>query len=147
MEEVEDRSKERLDELNRERAIQLKLIKRLAQFRVESIDSQCSRIIPEHYLEKVTEYELGQGRLNVRPQPALGLVDFISEEADGESRLIVVTDDIDTFMDQLIPGDHTAISNRMYVYGMIGDRIIEYRLEDSLKKYNVSKDITEKPFL
>lgn len=132
MEEVEDRSKERLDQIDRERAIQLKPIKRLAQFRVESIDSQCSRIIPEHYLEKVTEYELGQGRLNVRPQPALGLVDFISEEADGESRLIVVTDDIYQFKKQFVWEDYQVIQGRVFIYDITENRISEHQLSQGL---------------
>ncbi|WP_407272656.1 DEAD/DEAH box helicase [Radiobacillus sp. PE A8.2] len=128
IDEMEDRSKERLTEIDRERSIQLKPVKRIAQFRVEPKGVETGRVIPEDYLTIIEEHELNKGRLNVRMQQAFGLVDFISEEADGESRLIVVTNDIHRIKQQLSEEDYKPIINRVYVYAYTGYEIVEYQL-------------------
>lgn len=132
IDEMEDRSKERLTEIDRERSIQLKPVKRIAQLRVQPNGTENSRVIPEDYLEMIEDYELRQGRINVRVQQAFGLVDYISEEADGESRLIVVTDDIHRFKEQLIEEDYNAIKNRVFVYEVREKQIIEHQLDQGL---------------
>lgn len=132
IDEIEDRSKERLGEIDRQRSIQLKPIKRIAQFRVEPNGVDQGRVIPEDYLSMVEEYELKQGRLNVRMQQAFGLVDFISEEADGESRLIVVTEDIYQFKLQLVEEDYQMIRSNVFVYEVVEKQIIEHQLDQGL---------------
>src|SRR5690606_873052 len=97
LDEMEDRSKERLTEIDRQRSIQLKPIKRIAQFKVEPNGIVNGRVIPEDYLSLIDAHELKQGRFNVRVQQALGLIDFISEEVNGDNRLIVITNDIHQF--------------------------------------------------
>src|SRR5699024_10629386 len=97
IDEMEDRSKERLTEIDRQRSIQLKPIKTIAQFKVEPNGKEYGRIIPEDYFSIIEEHELKQGRFNVRVHRAFGLVDFISEEVDGDNRLIVITNDIHQF--------------------------------------------------
>lgn len=133
IDEIEDRSKERLGEIDRQRSIQLKPIKRIAQFRVEPNGVDQGRVIPEDYLSMVEEYELKQGRLNVRMQQAFGLVDFISEEADGDSRLIVVTNDLHQFQQQLVEEDYKAFKHKIYIYLVVNNQITEYRLEAAFK--------------
>lgn len=132
IDEIEDRSKERLTEIDRERSIQLKPVKRIAQFRIEPNCTENGRVIPEDYLSKIEDYEIGQGRINVRVQQAFGLVDFISEEADGESRLIVVTKNIHQFKEQLIEEDYYAIKSRVFVYEVREKQIIEHQLDQGL---------------
>lgn len=132
IDEMEDRSKERLTEIDRQRSIQLKPVKRIAQFKIEPNGIESGRVIPEDYLSMVEAHEFEQGRLNVRVQQAFGLVDLISEEADGESRLIVVTNDIHQFKQQLIEEDYHAIKSRVFVYEVRGEQIIEHQLNQGL---------------
>ncbi|GEL78692.1 DEAD/DEAH box helicase [Tenuibacillus multivorans] len=132
IDEMEDRSKERLSEIDRERSIQLKPVKRVAQFKVKPNGVGNGRVVPEDYLNLIEDYELNHGRMNVRTQPAFGLVDFISEEADGESRLIVVTDDIHSFKEQLIEEDYEPIKSRVYVYEILGTDVTEHHMEQGL---------------
>jgi len=129
IDEIEDRSKERMDEIDRQKAIQLKPIKTIAQFKMEPNDTHIARIIPGDYFDMIEAYELSQGRVNTEIKPAFGLVDFVSEEADGESRLIIVTPDIYVFKDTYIEEDYHSIKNRTIVYEVKGDEIIEYELE------------------
>lgn len=129
IDEMEDRSKERLSEIDRERSIQLKPVKRIAQFKVEPNGINNCRIVPEDYLTFIKDYELKQGRINIRTQPAFGLVDFISEEVDGESRLIVVTNDVYQFKQHMIKEDYEPIKTRIHVYEVTKEDIIEHHLE------------------
>ena len=69
---------------------------------------------------------MSQGRVNVRKQPSFGLIDFISEEADGESRLIVVTNDIKQFQRQSVEGDYEAIKSKVYVYEIVDNKVREH---------------------
>ncbi|UCZ53202.1 DEAD/DEAH box helicase [Bacillus shivajii] len=132
IDEMEDRSKDRLSEIDRERSIQLKPVKRIAQFKVKPNGVDNGRVVPEDYFNLIEDYEMKHGRMNVRTQPAFGLVDFMSEEADGESRLIVVTNDIHLFKQQLVEEDYEPIKSRVYVYEMINNEITEHRLEQGL---------------
>ena len=132
IDEMEDRSKERLTEIDRQRSIQLKPVKQIAQFRVEPNSVDSGRVIPEDYLSMVEEYELNQGRLNVRVQQAFGLVDFISEEADGESRLIVVTENIHQLKQHMVEEDYQMIRRNVFVYEVVEKQIIEHELVKGL---------------
>src|SRR5699024_9615290 len=90
IEEMEQRSKQRLQEIERQRSIQLQPVKRIAQFRAMPGGNETGRIIPDEYKEFIEDYELSEGRLNVRAQAAFGLVDFISEDLEGELRFIIM---------------------------------------------------------
>ena len=126
IDEMEDRSKERLNEIDRERSIQLKPVKRIAQFKVKPTNVECGRVISDDYLHVIEEYELSQGRMNVRKQPSYGLIDFISEEIDGESRLIIVTNDINQIQRQLVEEDYEAIKSKVYVYEIVDNKVREH---------------------
>lgn len=132
IEEMEDRSKERLNEIDRERSIQLKPVKRMAQFKVEPNGIVNGRVVPEDYLQMIEDYELKQGRLNVQVQEAFGLIDIISEDMDGENRLIVVTNDIYQFKQQFVEEDYDSIKSRVYIYEIIENQIEEHQLEQGL---------------
>uniref|UniRef100_UPI0038620D64 DEAD/DEAH box helicase n=1 Tax=Lentibacillus songyuanensis TaxID=3136161 RepID=UPI0038620D64 len=132
IDEMEDRSKERLSQIDRERSIQLKPVKRIAQFKIEPSGVANGRVVPEDYLPIIEDYELQQGRLNVKEQQAFGLVDFISEEVDGENRLIVVTNDLHQFQQQLVKEDYETIKSRLFIYELIENQITEHRLEQGL---------------
>jgi superfamily II DNA or RNA helicase len=132
IDDIEDRSKERLTKIDRQRSIQLKPISRVAQFMIEQIGLDCDRVIPEDYFSLIEEHELRQGRVSVRVQQALGLVDFISEEVDGKNRLIVVTKDIQLFKQQLVEEDYKLIKSRVFVYEVTDNKITEYRLDEVL---------------
>ncbi|MBM7541297.1 hypothetical protein [Amphibacillus cookii] len=73
--EMEDRSKEWLSQIDRERSIQLKAVKRIAQFKIEPNGVSNGRVVPEDYLPIIEDYELQRGRLNVKVQQSFGLVD------------------------------------------------------------------------
>lgn len=126
IDEMEDRSKERLNAIDRERSIQLKPVKRIAQFKVKPTNVECGRVISDDYLHVIEEYELSQGRMNVRKQPSYGLIDFISEEIDGESRLIIVTNDINQIQRQLVEEDYEAIKSKVYVYEIVDNKVREH---------------------
>jgi superfamily II DNA or RNA helicase len=129
IEELEDRSKERLSEIDRERSIQLKPVKRIAQFKVLPNGIDNGRIIPDDYIHIIENYEIGQGRINIRKQSALGLIDFISEETDGESRLIIVTPDIYQLKQNLVKEDYQGIKSRIFVYEVKNDDVVEYQID------------------
>ncbi|MGY4691003.1 helicase-related protein [Salibacterium sp. K-3] len=132
IDELEDRSKERLNEIDRERSIQLKPVKRIAQFKIEPNSMISARVIPEDFFSLIESYELSRGRVNVKLRSALGLVDFTSEEVDGESRLIIATTDLYQFKQQLVEEDYESIKNRVFIYEIWDGRIIEHRLEGGL---------------
>lgn len=132
IDEIEDRSKERLNEIDRERSIQLKPVKRIAQFKVSSNGVSNGRVIPQDFLSLIEEYELKSGRLNVQLQPAFGLVDFISEDVEGGNRLIVVTSDLFQFKQQLVLEDYRDMAERVFVYELIEHGIKEHKLDQGL---------------
>lgn len=55
------------------------------------------------------------------------MIDFISEEIDGESRLIIVTNDINQIQRQLVEEDYEAIKSKVYVYEIVDNKVIEHQ--------------------
>lgn len=137
IEDIEERSGERLDEIARERSIQLRPVKRLAQLRIEPITDSYSRVIPEDAHSLIKQYELKNGRVNLVTQSAFGLVDFTSETPDGDVRLILVTTSISELLKQLRVEDYEDIRDSVYVYqlddGVIkGEESLSVLLRESL---------------
>lgn len=124
IEDLEERSKERLEDIERERSIQLQSIKTLAQLQVEPL-SKIARIIPIDYLETVKQYEYSHGRLNVREKNAYGLVDFTSEEAEGNARFILLTTSLKALDEQIILEDYRELNGAVYVYVLDGEKVVE----------------------
>lgn len=124
-------------EIARERSIQLRPVKRLAQLRIEPITDSYSRVIPEDAHSLIKQYELKNGRVNLVTQSAFGLVDFTSETPDGEVRLILVTTSISELLKQLRVEDYEDIRDSVYVYelddGVIkGEESLSVLLRESL---------------
>jgi hypothetical protein len=57
IDDLEERSRERLEEIERERSIQLQPIKKISQLILEPAKSEYSRIIPDDVFETVKQYE------------------------------------------------------------------------------------------
>lgn len=124
IEDLEERSKERLEDIERERSIQLQSIKSLTQLHVQPISS-AARIIPADYVDVVKQSEYGNGRLNIREKKAYGLVDFTSEEADGNTRFILVTPSLKALDEQIILEDYKELNGSVYIYVLQQGKIIE----------------------
>ncbi|WP_274307979.1 helicase-related protein [Solibacillus daqui] len=124
IEDLEERSKERLEDIERERSIQLQSIKSLTQLHVQPISS-AARIIPADYVNNVKQYENDNGRLNIREKKAYGLVDFTSEEADGNTRFILVTPSLKALDEQIILEDYKELNGSVYIYVLQQGKIIE----------------------
>lgn len=104
-----------------------------SHIKIEPNETHIARIIPEDYFDMIEAYELSQGRVNTKIKPAFGLVDFVSEEADGESRLIIITPNIHVFKDTYVEEDYHSIRNRTIVYEVKDEEIIEYQLNQVIK--------------
>lgn len=124
IEDLEERSKERLEDIERERSIQLQSIKSLTQLHVQPI-SNAARIIPADYVDVVKQYEYDNGRLNIREKKAYGLVDFTSEEVDGNTRFILVIPSLKALDDQIILEDYKELNGSVYMYVLQQGKIIE----------------------
>lgn len=124
IEDLEERSKERLDDVERERSIQLQSIKSLAQLHVEPLE-KIARVIPVDYVEVVKAYEHSNGRLNVREKNAYGLVDFTSEETEGNTRFILLTTSLKALDEQIILEDYRELNGSVYIYVLDGEKIVE----------------------
>ncbi|WP_428912069.1 DEAD/DEAH box helicase [Niallia sp. Krafla_26] len=129
IEDLEERSRERLDDIERERSIQLQPIKQIAQMILEPI-AQIGRIIPDDVFKLVKEYEYQHGRLNIQKRDAFGLVDFTSEGTKGETRFIIVTDSLPELLQNLRHEDYLGIEKLVYIYVIENNEIRE---ENSLK--------------
>ena len=123
---------DRLEEIERERSIQLRSVKKVAQFKVQPYeDTPYSRLIPNDFESFVKDYETHQGRLNLKRMDAYGLVDFISEDTEGVSRYIILTTNEEELSQDLMEQDYHLIREHVYVYRVEGERIAyEVRLVD-----------------
>ena len=124
IEDLEERRHDRLEEIERERSIQLRSVKKVAQFKVQPYeDSPYSRLIPNDFESIVKDYETHQGRLNLKRMDAYGLVDFISEDTEGVSRYIILTTNEEELSQDLIEQDYRLIREHVYVYRVEGERV------------------------
>ncbi|MEH7248591.1 helicase-related protein [Neobacillus niacini] len=123
IEELEEKSQERLEETEREKMILLKPVNNLAQFRLVPSGLQNGRVIPALYYNLIESFELNEGRIHITEQPAFGIADFISEEPNGETRFIILTPDIDQLIEDLILEDYKPIWKSLYFYEVKNDKI------------------------
>jgi superfamily II DNA or RNA helicase len=132
MEELEERRDVRLSEMERERSIQLKPARKLAMIRViPSKEHAVTRLFPSDYVDLIKRYEISNGRPNVKVFDVFSLVDFYSEDADGEGRFIIVLKSIHK-KEMFNVADYASISNHTYVYLINGDRFEEITLQSWL---------------
>ncbi|MBM7583922.1 SNF2 family DNA or RNA helicase [Bacillus pakistanensis] len=133
IEDLEERSRERLDDIERERSIQLQPIKRIAQLVLE-YTVQTGRVIPDDVFQKVKEYEYKNGRINIQKRNAFGLVDFTSQGTKDETRFIIVTDSLSNLLGTINYDDYVGIEPFVYIYVLANGEIQEeIRLEKSCK--------------
>ncbi|MCL4439876.1 MAG: DEAD/DEAH box helicase [Firmicutes bacterium] len=137
--EIEERREDRLAEIERERSIQMRPPKRILQVllkpdgsvrgvgQTETDSYQVYRQFPRDWLEVVQRYELMAGRTNVQALPAFGLVDFISEAADGESRFIILTDEHGFTLTKEHQQDLGKMLENTWIYLLIDEEIIRER--------------------
>ncbi|MGG4012579.1 hypothetical protein [Bacillus smithii] len=131
IEDLEERSRERLEDIERERSIHLQPIKRIAQLIIEPSKENTGRLIPNDVFQIVKEYEYRNGRLNIQKRKAFGLVDFTSEGPNHETRFIIVTDSLSKLLRTLRYYDYLDIENFVYIYVLENDQVRE---EIQLKK-------------
>lgn len=124
IEDLEERSNERIDDIERERSIQLQSIKSLAQLHVQPT-SCAARVIPRDYLDVVKQYEYENGRINIREMKAYGLIDFTSEEEDGNTRFILVTPSLKALEEEIVLEDYEEFKGSVYIYVLQQEKIIE----------------------
>ncbi|MBT2687284.1 DEAD/DEAH box helicase [Bacillus sp. ISL-47] len=133
IEDLEERSRERLDDIERERSIQLQPIKRIAQLVLEPT-IQTGRVIPEDVFQKVKEYEYQNGRLNIQKRNAFGLIDFTSEGQKEEIRFIIVTESLSSLLEEFPYDDYIGIEPFVYIYVVKNGEIQEeIQLEKTYK--------------
>jgi hypothetical protein len=123
-----------LDEIERERSIQLQPIKRIAQLRLEPSEENNGRVIPDDVVDLVKEYEYRNGRLNIRQLKAFGLIDFTSESTNEETRFIIVTNSLSDLLRNINYEDYVGIDNSVFIYAVENNEIKEeIQLEKTLR--------------
>jgi len=124
IEDLEERRHDRLEEIERERSIQLRSVKKVAQFKVQPYEgSPYHRLIPNDFESIVKDYETHQGRLNLKRMDAYGLVDFISEDTEGVSRYIILTTNEAELCQDLVEQDYRLIREHVSVYRIEGEKV------------------------
>lgn len=81
---LEEKRRSRLAEVERERSVQLRPLRRLAQVRLQPDGSADTRVIPTDFAQEWERQERAQGRTYVRVMDAFGPADLYSETPDGE---------------------------------------------------------------
>ncbi|WP_284035624.1 helicase-related protein [Neobacillus sp. 114] len=89
---IEDRRKVRLEELERERNINIIPPVKIVEFTILPSGGSVNRVIPVDYRQSIEQYELSEGRKLIKHFPAMSLVDFMSEDGDGNVRFIILVD-------------------------------------------------------
>jgi SNF2 family DNA or RNA helicase len=133
IEDLEERSRDRLEDIERERSIQLQPIKRMAQLIIEPVTNGNSRYIPIDFLESVKQYEYAHGRLNIRAKKAYGLIDFTSEETNGDTRFIIVSTSLESLMKSMQMDDYSSLNGSVYVYVLQEKEVVEEISLEQLK--------------
>lgn len=132
IEDLEERSNERLEDIERERSIQLQPLKRIAQLQLEPTSKGMCRYIPHDVFETVKQYEYTQGRLNIRAKKAYGLIDFTSEETNGEIRFIICTPSLEQLAESIEYRDYVSLNGIVYVYVINDGELVEEALLERL---------------
>ncbi|MGG4042786.1 helicase-related protein [Bacillus smithii] len=113
---IEDRRKTRLEEVERERNVNIIPPNRLAQFKMFSDEEKSYRLLSIDYKELVERYEQANGRKNVKIYPALSLVDFMSEDEQGNPRFIILTNNKTMTLPKQHLKDLSDLSGCIYLY-------------------------------
>ncbi|GGE54798.1 DEAD/DEAH box helicase [Priestia taiwanensis] len=87
---IEDRRQRRLQEVERERSINIMPPQQVVSITLLPNGACETRLLASDYMDMLRTYEEIKGRRNVKMYPNLSLVDFISEESDGNPRCILL---------------------------------------------------------
>ncbi|MBZ9624411.1 DEAD/DEAH box helicase [Clostridium sp. FP2] len=124
--EIEEKKEIRIEEINRERTIQMRPPKKVLKITLVPDNSTNKRIIINKYEDLIYQYEKEQGRTNIKMQRQFGLVDFYSETQDGKPRYIILIDDLSFRFDDGHRNDLQRIREDLLVYYINNnDQIVE----------------------
>ena len=114
--EQEQRKQERIAHVHREASISLQKLETIVSLQTVA-NPHNWRVFPTDVRILVELHEENAGR-KVRIQPALGLVDFYSEDNEGNIRFILIAKSLPTTIDN--KGDYAEIIDDCYIYVVDG---------------------------
>lgn len=114
--EIEEKQEFRMNEIDRERTIQMRPPKCLLRVELNPDDTFYKRIIVKEYKEMVYNYEAKMGRSNFDTQKQFGLVDFYSENSDGTPRYIILIDELGFKLNPSHKNDLLIIKDNLHFY-------------------------------
>ncbi|MFJ7829469.1 helicase-related protein [Peribacillus sp. NPDC097284] len=122
---IEDRRKLRIEEVERERNINILPPKLLSHFVLQPALQGTYRVINDDYRETIKTFEQQNGRKVIENISSLGIVDFISEDEEGKMRFIILTSSSSIQLTQEHYRDLENIKNDVWLYtvkeGMVLD--------------------------
>ena len=122
--EIEEKQEFRLEEINRERTIQMRPPKCLLSIFMEPDSSINKRPMIKDYKNVIKEYEISNCRGNLSIQKQFGLVDLYSEESNGAARYVILIDDLAFKLNEYHKQDLRAIEDKLYIYYINEDKEI-----------------------
>ncbi|MED3382669.1 helicase-related protein [Bacillus tropicus] len=114
--EQEQRKQERIAHVHREGSVSLQKLEAIVSLQTAT-DSYNWRVFPTDVRILIELHEENAGR-TVRIQPALGLVDFYSEDSEGNKRFILMAKSLPIAIDNI--GDYAEIIDECYIYVVDG---------------------------
>jgi len=123
---IENKKEERLSLIERQANIGMIPPKKIVQLEVTP-NGKKGRIISTDYIEVINEYEKVNRRRNVKAYAPFGLVDFYSEQLNGEERFIILTNKKEFFLDEEYIEDLYEILEWTYIYFIENGKVVEER--------------------
>ncbi|ASS85707.1 helicase [Geobacillus lituanicus] len=125
---IEERRQARLEEIERERNINIIPPKKIASFTLLPDDKTSYRLLSVDYKEAVECYEQANGRNHVKMYSSLSLVDFMSEDEHGNPRFIILTDNLKMTLPESHLEDLAELQGSVYMYFVRNGEVINERL-------------------
>lgn len=113
---IEERRKLRIEEIEREKNINILPPKKLYSFILQPIKKESYRLINSDYIDIVRMYELVKGRELINIRPSLGIIDFISSDKNGNNRYIILTKQINIKLASEHLADLGTLKEHTFVY-------------------------------
>jgi superfamily II DNA or RNA helicase len=121
---LESRSENRLNEVERQKNIYIKPPKLLAQMELLP-NGQALRVFPKDYQDVIEQYEHSQGRKNITMMNAFGLVDFYSERINGEPRFIIISNQKEPKLSEDYLEDLKELRGKVFVYVVADGQVLD----------------------
>lgn len=122
--EIEEKQEFRIEEINRERTIQMRPPRCLLSIILVPDSSVNKRLILKDYKDIIKEYEIRNSRANLSIQKQFGLVDLYSEESNGTARYAILIDDLSFKLNEYHKQDLRSIEDKLYIYYINEDKKI-----------------------